>query len=363
MTRYVTSCKSCDVDLIVYNLLKPTMGFLEMLHMATKGGTGGSPVAEPVPTGTDCREISSAEKPKKKQPLVPTGLSEREKREQQERIQRLKAARRAEEAERNRKLAAKKSSSPRGATPKSKSGTTNPKARSSPIKKNTNGNDYETETANNGAAKKKLNFKDLMQQADQIDAEKLKLTVKVKDKTVAKSDSIGRRSRSPYIDEKLSKDFLSSPQTRSAQSTLLRPKKAEAAKPNRKPSSPASRQLASFSKPMPLLLEKRKRQLQEKRRRDYDSDLDDFIEDDEEQVVDSSHPAYDRDEIWKLFNRGRSRTYYENDYDDDSDMEATGTQVLEEESRSALYGKREDQEEEKRLERLAEEKKRRKLSK
>lgn len=89
--------------------------------------------------------------------------------------------------------------------------------------------------------------------------------------------------------------------------------------------------------------------------------MDDFIEDDEHEDEYRSEPSY-RDEIWKMFNRGRGRQDFV-DEDSDDDMEATGADILAEEMRSAKQARREDLEEEARLQKLAAEKASRKSRK
>lgn len=99
---------------------------------------------------------------------------------------------------------------------------------------------------------------------------------------------------------------------------------------------------------------------------EVDSELDDFIEDDlgEEETRYSSRsedPGYNRDEIWAMFNRGRSRSRYYNDYDDDDDaddMEANEMEILDEEEYATRMAKLEDKREEEWLRRHEEEKKR-----
>lgn len=99
---------------------------------------------------------------------------------------------------------------------------------------------------------------------------------------------------------------------------------------------------------------------------EMDSELDDFIEDDlgEEETRYSSRsedPGYNRDEIWAMFNRGRSRSRYYNDYDDDDDaddMEANEMEILDEEEYATRMAKLEDKREEEWLRRHEEEKKR-----
>ncbi|KAH3675473.1 hypothetical protein WICMUC_002762 [Wickerhamomyces mucosus] len=85
---------------------------------------------------------------------------------------------------------------------------------------------------------------------------------------------------------------------------------------------------------------------------------DDFIVDDDEQDMETDI-GYDRNEIWKIMNRGRTKSHY-NDYDDDlSDMEATGTDILLEEDRSSKRARQEDFEEQEREKIRIQEKKKR----
>jgi protein SPT2 len=64
-----------------------------------------------------------------------------------------------------------------------------------------------------------------------------------------------------------------------------------------------------------------------------------------------------RDEIWSIFGRKRPAAYF--DDDEDSDMEAGADEVLREEMRTAKEAKREDAEEERKLEQARLAKKRR----
>lgn len=94
-----------------------------------------------------------------------------------------------------------------------------------------------------------------------------------------------------------------------------------------------------------------------------DEDLDDFIVDDEEEEEYASRKVdYDREEIWRIINRGKRR-YEHFDDDDLSDMEATGSQVFAEERKSAAQARREDEMEQETIQRHAEEKKRRRAAK
>lgn len=115
---------------------------------------------------------------------------------------------------------------------------------------------------------------------------------------------------------------------------------------------------------------KRRARLQHGRRSEWDNDEDDdemsddfIVDDDEEQdeggYDDDGEVPYDRDEIWKMFNKGKSRRDYSR-YDDDlSDMEATGYDVEREERLAAKRAKQEDLEEEERERQHREEKRRR----
>lgn len=89
---------------------------------------------------------------------------------------------------------------------------------------------------------------------------------------------------------------------------------------------------------------------------EYESD---FIEDDDEEDQYEEEAGYDRDEIWKMFNRGKTRADYYDDDDDLSDMEATGSEVMNEEMRSAKRARLEEKAEAERERRRLEEKRRR----
>ena len=67
--------------------------------------------------------------------------------------------------------------------------------------------------------------------------------------------------------------------------------------------------------------------------------------------------GYNREEIWEIFNRGKKRNYYDRDVYDSDDMEATGTEILEDEERTLKQAKLDDLKEQKLLERKAAEKK------
>lgn len=114
-------------------------------------------------------------------------------------------------------------------------------------------------------------------------------------------------------------------------------------------------------------LESRKQSMKVNKEDDYESEMDDFIEDDE---IESSGKAtsqrdsqYDRDEIWAMFNRGKRRSdYVFDDYEDDT-MEANEMEILEEEEQARKMARLEDKREEEWLKRHEQEKKRRKRMK
>lgn len=80
--------------------------------------------------------------------------------------------------------------------------------------------------------------------------------------------------------------------------------------------------------------------------------MDDFIEDDEEEQ------GFNRDEIWAMFNKGKKRRDFENDYESD-DMEVNEMDIMEEEERATKMAKLEDKREEEWLKKHEQEKRRR----
>ncbi|CAL9732859.1 protein Spt2p [Monosporozyma unispora] len=90
---------------------------------------------------------------------------------------------------------------------------------------------------------------------------------------------------------------------------------------------------------------------------EVDSELDDFIEDDEEEMDDryrssrNEDAGYDRDEIWAMFNKGRNRSHYRDDYyddynDEDDAMEANEMEIMDEEEYATKMARLEDKKEE-----------------
>ncbi|KAK9368925.1 SPT2 chromatin protein-domain-containing protein [Lipomyces kononenkoae] len=266
------------------------------------------------------------------------------------------------------------------------------------------------------ANRKKPNFLDILKEAEKVDSDKLKVTVKVRDpkkrpeKTVPRALG-GRASHSPspgignapakssttpakgrILDSKTATNNISKHEggSKSSPSSVNKggkishrelgndsrpaPGKAGSTKQSTSPSSkmgrsphgaPKARTPAPFAKPMEGLIKRRKAA------EESDASLDDFIvSDDEDDDVSttmnrragkSRGPGYDREEIWNLFRRGGRSSNF--DYEDDDDMEASGFDVLREEITSTAHARKEDEMMEEEERRLAEEKKARKRMK
>lgn len=423
------------------------MGIHEMLQMATKGHDAHNLTSNPIIANMNVNKMGKSEAnadsndlflPAPRKPIILSSsskMSEEERRQQQERVDRLKAARRAEreKLEKNKKPNKNTTSVRRNTrtSPSKASSSASLKSIRNNVSHNTSV-EMGDAVKSNQAVTKKLNFKDLMSQAEQIDAENLKLKMKVKDKKSLKREQSTQSSNAVELDlngkkingspsrgnnntavsvsrnrSMIGNDFqrqkflhsdtdrfdISS--TSSSKDSKTTHKKRSNTSPNplsstlsndsrtahtkqsnmsafSKDSKTPHKSSNSFqptvplSKPMAHIVERNSRIIAERRgqRNDYyDSDLDDFIEDDKEE--DTLNEDYDRDEIWRMFNRGRSRSYYEDRCDEeeeDSDMEASSAQVLQEETRSAFHGRREDDEEERRLKTLADKKKKRRLN-
>lgn len=310
-------------------------------------------------------------------------LSEAERREQMEKVRRLKAER---EKEREKKLLAQKAKAPPKASNRSGVRTGgNSVARSRAPASAPARNTYVEPPRRAEPPKKKLNFKDIMSHAEKIDTEKMKVTIKVRDKlkeapSKSRSDgdptannirSTGRKEAPKevsYDDMKKSK-----PEAKPAHVNKLgahirsqgdRPSSAKAQRGlTEKPSSKSS----SFAQPMPHLAEKyrKRKEMELKKQQKYYEDqheLDDFIVDDEEEEEDLQRDQASNyhDEIWSIFNRGKKRPVYYDD-DSDSDMEARGSEIMAEELRSSRAARKEDEEEERRLQQLADAKRKRRL--
>lgn len=231
-------------------------------------------------------------------------------------VARLKAARRAERERKEQELRAKRGK-PERAKPKAKS-PAKPKAKTA-----------ETSPQVEAKPKKpKMSFSELMKRALDIDQKKLSIPIAMDElsRTKGKVTEGGKVQERGRITEgrKVKGREPSRSRERPGRGKTTMPAKA----------SPQIRQPIAPRGPGAKLQEKYKR------KEDSESDMDSFIE--------SENEGYDRDEIWAMFNKGRKREYYD---EDDSDMEATGAEVLEEErisGRSAIEEDRREQLEEER---------------
>lgn len=199
--------------------------------------------------------------------------------------------------------------------------------------------------------KKQLNYAELMKKASAINKDKLSINLLNKNKSPeAQSQKETTKSQSKTSTRPLSKTSTNKP--------AHKPNHAVRASPQHPP--PPPKPVVRTPLPMRQQSNKIKERLEQKKKSkpasnydddDDDDDLDSFVEDDEEEEdYDDTH----RSEIWAMFNRGKKRSYYADDYDSD-DMEATGAEIFDEEFQSRLDAEREDRremEEEKKLQAL-----------
>ncbi|CCH46228.1 hypothetical protein BN7_5819 [Wickerhamomyces ciferrii] len=218
---------------------------------------------------------------------------------------------------------------------------------------------------------KRLSFKELMMQAE----EKAKLLKERKEQ----SPNPTQITAPKHISKTQPRSTRPSPNPQSSTYSSIRrsttptnniPRQRSAPPPQRPQAAPPKPKPRpkEFAKPSAQLqakldAKKRKEQTMKKQSKQnyYDEDEyeSDFIEDDEEIEEEEEDVGYDRDEIWKMFNRGKSRSDFIDQDDDLSDMEATGSEVLNEEMRSAKRARLEEKEEAERERRRIEEKRRR----
>jgi protein SPT2 len=178
-----------------------------------------------------------------------------------------------------------------------------------------------------------------------------------KTKREPKSSVIPRKSPVPVSKRPTSSTFNAKTQTsrNAPPAKVVKP----VPKPLARPSAKLEAKLAARRKVRGEWQTSEQEQRYENYHEDYGKEeysSDDFIVDDDEEEAEE-HVGYDRNEIWKIFGRNRQR--YE-DYDDDlSDMEATGAEILREETRAEKSAKLEEKAEAERERRRIEEKKRR----
>ncbi len=378
---------------------------LSQITQRYNGAGSGATTLENV-EGTLLRNVGSANS--SKEAIIKLScITADEQREQKLRVQRLKEHRMKEKAAKEALKKAKQIEVPtkkrmdshNGTASRSKSVSTANKSSLRPTKGsgsstrviNSSHNTKFVESSNFNS--RRLKFSDIMKVAETVREDKLKLGFRVRSKKDIEKkrreigssrikSSTANRSVSVTSDNRnntlkgLTSNFYASQlndleagtkklSTRASKSKNDNIRKIANSYPKPK-NAYVSSTPAPFSRPMPKLAAKLEKSNKRRRHDEDDYDLsDDFIVDDEEEDVErprkhlrklnNDGPGYDRDEIWAIFNRGKKRDDYQYDDYDSDDMEANGTDVLMEESRSTVLGRLEDLKEEK------EEKKRAKL--
>ncbi|KAM9939418.1 hypothetical protein OXX80_001067 [Metschnikowia pulcherrima] len=227
--------------------------------------------------------------------------------------------------------------------------------------------------------KAKMSFNELMAKASGIDQSKMSIALKQKTKSPEAPPTSRRRTPDPEkkavsMDKKANSKPSQGPQTSrrspldksrpiSNAKTSLNPPSSVQAKgplPMRKPSSALAAKLQQKPASKGRHVSQQGESLGEQE--DEESDLDSFIASEDEEEL-QAEPEYDRDEIWSIFNRGKKRSHYAYDDYDSDDMEATGAEILEEESRSKRNALLEDKKEMEKEAKLAAMKRARKMGK
>lgn len=216
---------------------------------------------------------------------------------------------------------------------------------------------------------KKMSFDELMKQADNNAHSRGGSSSGNNGNTASKRSSTEPQPRSrPHIN----KPGFKNPDRRRKAGSQEMAKPASKKQTTPIPREPEPPKLTAykndFAKPNELIrrrLEAKRKasRVQETQQDEYESDMDDFIDDDEEEdSFVERDPGYDRDEIWALFNRGKRRSDYAFDDDDEDDMEANGGEIIEEEERARKMARLEDKREEEWLRKHEMEKKKRKTA-
>ncbi|ODQ82285.1 hypothetical protein BABINDRAFT_158910 [Babjeviella inositovora NRRL Y-12698] len=268
-------------------------------------------------------------------------------------VAKLKAARKAaEEAKQNllkeirkSKLDSKPRLAPAKKAPVSKTRDTSSQARRAKL--------VPLPMAKPKVPEKKLNFAELMKQAKKIDGTKLAFSPVIKPKTLtpppARRVTSRTNGRTNIRASETALRYRQNSRSQTLVPRLQKPVQRPMAPPQ--PLLPAYAGVNSIRKPTPK--ESRREESDE-----YDSEDDFIVLDEDEGYAHLRDTGYDRDEIWQIFNKGKKREYYDDDSGDD--MEATGAEVLMEESRSTRQAQEEDRREQDRERRLQDEKARRK---
>lgn len=208
------------------------------------------------------------------------------------------------------------------------------------------------------AARKKVNYKDLMKKASSIDNSKLSLKIKAKSALPPARPPPSLRSKTP---ESSTTKATIGTKLLSRTSNTPRNDRSSQSKAHKAPTVASTKPRTAAPLPVRQPSQKLSQSLNTRRTNREDEDDDDdmlsFLASDDEEVAQD----YDRDEIWAMFNKGKKRSYYDryDDYDSD-DMEATGAEILAEEMRSKRTAEIEDRREREEEQRLQELKRQRK---
>ncbi|OBA21848.1 SPT2-domain-containing protein [Metschnikowia bicuspidata var. bicuspidata NRRL YB-4993] len=300
-------------------------------------------------------------------------------------VARLKAARKAEREQKERELREKKGLPAKKATStKPRIGPRQP-ARSLAQRTTPNNKSRTLHTTSNRLAsapplqaqntqnekKPKMSFSQLMAKASGIDQSKMSIALKQKAKSSEVAGAPKRRtpehdSRPDPASRKL-QGLAGSLRNLSQESGRIpslsaRARSGNLAKAAGAPRAPHETQNSSQTraphptrKPSSALAEKLKQKPRGKSQmlghraevhddESDESDMDSFIASEDEEM-EQDEPEYDRDEIWSILNRGKKRSHYSYDDYDSDDMEATGAEILEEESQSKRNALLEDKRE------------------
>lgn len=276
-------------------------------------------------------------------------------------VARLKAARKAAMEQKEREMREKKGLKPKLPKPEkripARSGPT--PARSGPSRANGASRATGARAGSQVAPvvpvaaekKPKMSFSELMKKASSVDHSKMSIAIKPKSRSPDGRKGRPEKERMRPKTEKASRQPRDRPNANPARPNGRARPNGQARQGNAR-DVPADQPRAVRA---PLPIRRPAAHLEAKLRKNVeeeegsDSDLGSFIASDEEE----EEPVdYDRNEIWSIFNRGRSRTYVEDDYDSDS-MEATGAEILAEEASSKRRAELEDRREWEEEQRLA----------
>ncbi|ODV80711.1 SPT2-domain-containing protein [Suhomyces tanzawaensis NRRL Y-17324] len=349
---------------MTFTLHNTSMSLSSILqHVKKKGQVTPKPQPQPASTTLKVASSSSGVVPAQR-PVDPV-------------VARLKEKRRLEREQKEQEAREKKGLPPKKTKPKPAPATAKarPAPSKTPSKAANPGPSQQSRQSKPPVPQKKMSFNDLMKRASKIDQSKLSISFQSKNKSpeapLAKSSRPSSRASSVPAESRKTKQPASSrprppppparptQRSRSVPSEPRHPKESRAPLPIRGPSAMLESKLKT-KKPVRGTGSSNGGSFGHRNHEDeeeYDSEdsMDSFIESDDEEEFrrQKSAAEYDRDEIWAIFNKGKKRSYYNDDYDSD-DMEATGAEIFEEERRSKRNAELEDRREAEEERRLAE---------